>query len=216
MKKLLFILVTATSFSMTACGDMTSSKTETADSDTVLLEEVGMASDYGAPGVVDDSTFIGIIGEGSSMHSLELLSYTDEGCDTTTFILGDDADKTNLHDIIEGSPCQVVFTGELSEKPRITYIETPVTYKNAIGKWSCDDPNVAGKKMSFELLPMGKVELTNWRKGRILSWSIFNDETGEITLVISKNDQNEEINARILEGAKTLTIDNDQSVYVKE
>lgn len=216
MKKLIFLFAAIVAFGMAACGDKTEANAEGADTADTIIEEVAVSS-IGAPGLVDDSTFIGIIGEGTSMHNLVLISSSDDGQDTTTFIMGEGVDKTNLHDIIEGSPCQVVFTGSLTDKPRITYIETPLTYKNAIGKWTCDDPDNAGKKMSFELLPMGKVELTNWRKARILSWSLYNDDTKEITLVVAKNDgEEEEVNATILEGDKTLTIENDPGVYVKE
>lgn len=217
MKKLAIIFTAASALAMTACGGMTLGNSNDVDSDTIFNEEdLEVADDYGAPGLIGDSTFVGIIGDGSSMHNLVLYSYSEEGNDTVTFIIDEDSvDKTNCHGIVEGSLCQVEFSGELKKKPKVTYIETPKTYSDAIGKWTCDDPEKPGTKIGVELRAKGVASGINNENFQIKAWKLFNDEGGEITLVINRGDNEEELKASINEG-KTLTIENDNKVYVKE
>ncbi len=217
MKKLTFFLLAAAVIGLTACGGMTLGNSNDVDSDTIFNEaDLEVADDYGAPGLIGDSTFVGIIGDGSTMHNLVLYSYSEEGNDTVTFIIDEDSvDKTNCHGIIEGSLCQVEFSGELDKKPKVTYIETPKTYADAIGRWTCDDPENPGKKIGVELRTKGIAVGINNKYLPVKAWKLFNDEAEEITLVIDKGDVEEELKASIMEG-KNLTIENDSKVYVKE
>lgn len=215
MKKLAYLLTVMAVIGMSACGGMVGGNSSDVDSDTILSEEdLVVAGDEGAPGLIGDSTFVGIIGDGSSMHNLVLYCYGEEN-DTVTFIINeDDVDKSNCHGIIEGSLCQVDFTGRIDEKPRVTYIETPKTYADAIGKWTTDDPEHPGKKIGLELRTKGIASAINNPNFPVKEWKLFNDEAGEITLVVAKNG-GEEVKASISDG-KTLTIENDTKVYVKE
>ena len=60
MKKLAYLLTALAALSMTACGGMMGGNTSDVDSDTILTEEdLIVAGDEGAPGLIGDSTFVG-------------------------------------------------------------------------------------------------------------------------------------------------------------
>ena len=215
MKKIPILLIAGILLCMAACGGGNKSQEKLAVADTISDDTVKEIVTIGAPGLINDSTYMGIITEVATMNKL-MLYRPSEMNDTVTFAVSDSVDKINFHGLIAGSPCQVVFTGKIDDEPIATYIETPKTYANAIGRWSCDNPDSPGQKTGFELKPMGKVVLNKMLKYNIVSWSLFNDEVGELTFTIDNDGETEEIKATIMDGAKTLTIEHDNKVYTKE
>ncbi|MCF0202348.1 MAG: hypothetical protein HUK08_03190 [Bacteroidaceae bacterium] len=209
--KTLFLASVAIS-ALLSCGNKTNQETEGQDS---LTAEDFIPNDSDAPGLINDSTFIGIIdGVGTTTHSIVLIS-TGEDPDTVAFNVDDETDQTNCHAILEGSPCQIVFKGDINDDPVATYIETPKTYDDAIGRWTAEDP-MSGKPICIELNVCGEIKVKGLKDLRAVSWKIANDDLGEITIV-TKGYEGEDVDvkATIAKDGKTLALENDNNVYVK-
>lgn len=216
MKKLVFLLASVAVFGFTACnGGMTEKNVSDQDTDSLTDADLKIANTNVAPGLVGDSAYVGIICEGTSQNVLVLCSANEEGeRDTLTFLMDDDTDKTNCHGIIEGGTCEVIFNGELKEKPKVTYVETYATYANAIGRWSYTDPE-ENKKIGFELKAQGKAT-SNVPKLKAVAWQMYDDNARSIFITISKGDAIDDITAQLSEDGKTITVEGDSRVYTKE
>lgn len=217
MKKLVFLFASVAVLGLTACfGDKTGKNESGQDTDSLTDEDLKRVTTNVAPGLCGDSSFVGIICEGSSQNVLKLYwTNEDEENDTVTFLMDDDTDKTNCHGIIEGGPCEVVFSGDLKDKPKVTYVETYATYANAIGRWYYDDPKEEGKKIGFEFKAMGKAT-SNVPKFNAVAWQMYDDRARTLFVTVSKNGTLDDITAQISEDGKTITIEGDARVYTKE
>lgn len=220
MKKLVFLFASVALLSLTACFDGKTEKNQSGqDTDSLTDEDLKRVTTIVAPGLSGDSSFVGIICEGSSQNVLKLYSTNEDGeNDTVTFLMDDDTDKTNCHGIIEGGPCEVVFSGDLEEKPKVTYIETYATYANAIGKWVYEGPSEEdgnkGEKVGFELKAMGKAN-SNVPKFNAVAWQMYDDRARTLFISISKKGEIDDITAQISEDGKTITVEGDARVYTK-
>ncbi len=214
MKKLVFLFVSATLFAFVACdGGKTEKNLSDQDTDSLTEEDLKIANTNVAPGLLGDSTYVGIICQGTSQNILVLCSANEEGeRDTLTFLMDDDTDKTNCHGIIEGGTCEVIFSGELKEKPKVTYVETYATYANAIGRWTYTDQDE--KPIGLELKSQGKA-FSNIPKFKVVAWQMYDDNARSIFLTISKDGAFDDVTAQLSEDGKTLTIEGDSRVYTK-
>lgn len=217
MKKIVFLFASMFILGLSACdGGKTEKNISDQDTDSLTEEDLKVVQSNVATGLSGDSTFIGIICEGTSQNVLVLYSTNEDGDkDTTTFLLDDDTDRSNCHGVIEGGPCEVIFSGDLKEKPKVTYIETYATYTNAIGRWMWEDPNDKGKKYGIELRAQSKAN-SNIPKLKAVAWQMYDDNARSIFITINKDGGYDDITAQISEDGKTLTIENDPRVYVKE
>lgn len=217
MKKLVFLFAAIAMFGLSACdGGKTEKNLSNQDTDSLTEEDLKIANTNVAPGLLGDSTYVGIICQGTSQNVLVLCSANEEGeRDTLTFLMDDDTDKTNCHGIIEGGTCEVIFSGELKEKPKVTYVETYATYANAIGRWIYTDPNETEKPIGLELKSQGKA-FSNIPGFKVVAWQMYDDNARSIFLTISKNGAFDDVTAQLSEDGKTLTIEGDARVYTKE
>jgi len=219
MKKLVYFLASVAILGVAACDGTgkTDANKNGQDTDSLTEEDLKVVEVFSAPGLEGDSSFMGIIGDGSNQNTLVLYSTNEGGTDTTKFYLDDDADKSNYHGLIEGSLCRVEFSGDLKDKPKITYIETPATYANAIGRWTCDDPDNKGKKVGFEIKSKDKISPIGSLKINPLAWHMYNDDERTIFITVQKKEGSDDIVAQLSEDGKTIILQNgDNKVYVKE
>lgn len=218
MKKLLFFFASVAMLGVASCdgNGKTGANTGGQDTDSLTEEDLKVVDSNVAPGLVGDSSFVGIICDGTSQNVLVMYSTNSDGeKDTTTFILSDDADKSNFHGIVEGAPCEVVFSGDLKDKPKVTCIETYATYTNAIGRWTCEDPENKDKKIGVEFLPKGKAS-SNMARFKAIAWQMYDDRARTIFITVDNKGVLDDVTAQISEDGKTLTIERDAKVYTKE
>lgn len=219
MKKLVFLLSSVLLLGIASCdgNGKTDANESGQDTDSLTEEDLKVVDTEAiATGLRGDSVFVGIIGDGTSQHVLVLYSKNEDGeADTTQFIMDGDVDKTNCHGLVEGARCEVVFHGDLQDKPKVTYIETEQTYSTAIGRWSCDNPDDKANKFIIEFQSKGKA-VSNMTKFKAVSWQVYDDRARTIFITVEKDGATDDITAQISEDGRTLTIEGDAKVYVKE
>ena len=129
------LLFTLVSLIMAGCGGKSDQKVETVSQDTISVVET-----------VPDSTIYGVVGDGTAMHTLQLI--TDVG-DTLSFMLTDANDNATvvLGGMLAGDRVAVMAYEEGNEQ----VAKNVINITSLLGKWGSIDK-------SFEIREGGVVE----------------------------------------------------------
>ncbi len=164
MKKILYLMVAFLLVCMQACKENKTAKVIVANDSIAVTEEI-------------DSTIYGICGEGTAMHTLELI--TDAG-DTLSLYIHDETDMVTSP-VKGGLMCgdRMAVVTRVSENDELEAIEV-INLTSLLGKWTSVDKN-------FEILEGGelrsyaKVEKAPWTSWKILNGKLlFNKDTFSI------------------------------------
>jgi hypothetical protein len=141
-------------------------------------------------------TYVGYVGEGTTMHTLELKTIGSKS--KTMFIpVADNADLKNSH-IVIGNVVVVVYKKE-GDQIVATKITGSADYDNAIGRWTMADPINKTQRMGVELsingvaksINMATLPYTRWelqgKPGRLILFgqSIGNGQTFEEKTIVT-------------------------------
>jgi len=122
---------------------------------------------------------MGIIGEGTTMHCLELKTIGSKS--ETLFIPTDDNTNMKQAYIVIGNiakvTCKKTADGLVAKK-----VEGNADYYNAIGKWTTPDPIDKTKKMGVELEVNGKAQSINMASLPYSSWEL-QGKPGKLLLI---------------------------------
>ena len=175
------LLFTLVSLIMAGCGGKSDQKVETVSQDTISVVET-----------VPDSTIYGVVGDGTAMHTLQLI--TDVG-DTLSFMLTDANDNATvvLGSMLAGDRVAVMAYEEGNEQ----VAKNVINITSLLGKWGSIDK-------SFEIREGGVVESairaetnpwTSWKlcNGRI----VLNTDTFQIDIL----------------GPDSLYLENDNGIF---
>lgn len=218
MKNLLLFFASFALVGIASCDGIGNIKGNTSgqDTDSLTEEDLKIAETNVAPGLIGDSSFVGIICAGSNETNLVLCSKDEDGeTDTVKFVVDADVDKSNFNGLVEGGPCEVVFSGDLKETPKATYIETYATYTNAVGRWFYVDAENSDKKVGFEFMPKGKANSFN-TKYQTVAWQMYDDRSRTIFITVNRNGISDDITGQLSEDGKTLTVAGDARVFTKD
>jgi len=181
MKKLFYVaLAFVAVFAMNSCKDK---KTAQVISATDSLE---------ADGDANDSTIYGVCGEGTSMHSLELIS--DDG-DTLSVFIGDEDPNIVQGGLLAGDRIALLaYKGQEGEM----VAQKVINLTSLLGKWTSLDKN-------FDLIEGGEVknnvqaETNPWTSWKIVNGHLLlNKDTFDIDKL----------------GSDSLMLENHQGIYV--
>jgi hypothetical protein len=160
----------------------------------------------------------GFVGDGTSMHCLELKT-VEIHPKTINVMIDDNTDQTNANLVIGNVvevKCVKTANGFLAKK-----IEGNADYNNAIGKWTCPDPIDSNKKMGVELdvkgeassINMATLPYTRWelqgQPGKLILFgkSIGNGQTFNVETIVTISQKN---------GKWIMKDDKTDVVYTKE
>lgn len=174
-------MLSAMALMMAGCGDSGKAKTTDGDADSLDVVEA-----------VADSSVYGIVGEGTAMHSLQVI--TDVG-DTLDFVLADvDTDiPVVLGGLLAGDRVAVVAHEDNGER----VADRVVNITSLLGKWTSIDK-------SFEIREGGvvesavKAESNPWTSWKLTNANIvFNRDTFQIDVL----------------GPDSLCLENDKGIF---
>lgn len=161
---------------------------------------------------------IGKVGEGSSMHCLELNTIGSKS--KTLNIMIDDNTNMSKAYILEGNivkvTCKKNSNGLVAKK-----IEGSADYYNAVGKWTMPDPIDKTKKMGVQLEVNGKASSINMATLPYSSWEL-QGKPGKLYLIgksIGNHgtyDEKTVVTISNKDGKWIMKDDNSDVVYTKE
>lgn len=181
MKKIFLSLVciSVISFFFASCGD----KKKDSAQDTPVVEEV-------APSVID-TAYYGVCGEGTSMHSLELV--TDEG-KKVVFVTDEDQGSVIIGGLYGGD--RITVSGHKTEDGMLA--DRVINLTTVLGKWISLDRN-------FEIKKDGSIESAVTAESRpYTAWSMVNTN-----LIL-----NADTFAVLSLGPDSMSIENNQGIFV--
>lgn len=181
MKKIFLSLVciSVIAFFFASCGD----KKKDSAQDTPVVEEV-------APSVID-TAYYGVCGEGTSMHSLELV--TDEG-KKVVFVTDEDQGSVIIGGLYGGD--RITVSGHKTEDGMLA--DRVVNLTTVLGKWISLDRN-------FEIKKDGSIESAVTAESRpYTAWSMVNTN-----LIL-----NADTFAVLSLGPDSMSIENNQGIFV--
>lgn len=114
-------------------------------------------------------TYIGFVGDGTTMHSLELRTIGTKK-DTLFLPIDERADVKNAHLVI-GNVVEVEYKKD-GKDIIVTKITGSADYDNAIGRWTMPDPINKSKRMGVELSINGVAKSINMATAPYTSWEL--------------------------------------------
>lgn len=181
MKKLVYmVMALALLFAANSCKDKKAAQVITTN-DSIDVEDAA-----------NDSTIYGVCGEGTSMHSLELIS--DEG-DTLTVFIDDEQPDIVQGGLLAGD--RIALIGCKAQDGEIV-AQKVINLTSLLGKWTSLDKN-------FDILEGGEVK--NNVKAETNPWTSWKILNGKLLL-------NKDTFAIDKLGSDSLMLENSQGIYV--